>query len=117
MLDLGEIGNVADVKLNRQPIGVAWIRPYRLEGTRQVTKGTNLLEIMVTNTLINYISGLDDLPDVPTDLVPYYGHTAPTYIDGAEAWKNKEKGFQPLPLSGLMGPVKITPRCNVSLDL
>lgn len=116
VLDLGKVGEVAEVILNGKPAGVAWMRPYRLDITGILEKGTNHLEILVTNTLINYVSGLDHLPDVPDDLIPHYGSTAHIYNEGAREWEHREKGFHPLPLSGLMGPVRIIPRCSVTLE-
>jgi hypothetical protein len=93
------------------------MQPYQLPVTETMHSGSNHLTILVTNTLINYVSGLSKLPDVPEELVPHYGTTAHIYDEGAVQWEKQEKGFHPLPLSGLMGPVRIIPRRKVILPL
>jgi len=98
-------------------VGAAWTEPYQLEVTKALRAGANHLEVLVTNTLINYVSGLEKLPDVPEELVPHYGTTRDIYTLGTEAWKEREKNFHPLPPSGLMGPVRIVPRRKVLLTL
>jgi hypothetical protein len=117
VLELGRVGDVAEVNLNGQPVGVAWMRPYQLNVTEAIRAGTNHLEVLVTNTLINYVSGLAKLPEVPEELVPHYGKTASIYTLGTKAWENHEKNFLPLPPSGLMGPARIVPRRKVVLEL
>jgi len=117
VLELGGVGSVAEVSLNGLAVGVAWMQPYRLEVTEALRAGANRLEVLVTNTLINYISGLLTLPEVPEELVPHYGRTAHLYTLGTEAWENREKNFHPLPPSGLMGPVRIASRRKVVLEL
>jgi len=117
ILDLGKVCEIAEVVLNDRAVGVAWMQPYRLDITGMLKNGMNRIEILVTNTLINYVSGLDSLPEVPDDLIPHYGETAYIYSEGAKEWKEREKDFHPLPLSGLMGPVRIIPRRKVTLRL
>ena len=116
-LDLGQVGCVAEVILNDRPAGVAWMPPYWIKITDALKPGTNHLEIQVTNTLINYVSGLNQLPEVPENLISEYGSTFGTYKGGEMAWKHNEKGFDPLPLSGLVGPVKLVPRKRITLPL
>jgi hypothetical protein len=117
ILDLGSVGNVAEVVLNEKNIGVAWMQPYQLRVTEAIRGGANHLTILVTNTLINYVSGLSKLPEVPEELVPHYGPTAHLYDSGATEWEQHEKDFRPLPPSGLMGPVRIIPQRMVILEL
>jgi len=117
MLELGRVGNVAEVNLNGQPVGVAWMQPYQLNVTEAIRAGTNHLEVLVTNTLINYVSGLAKLPEVPEELIPHYGKTANIYTLGTKSWEDHEKNFHPLPPSGLMGPVRIVPRRKVVLEI
>jgi hypothetical protein len=117
MLELGRVGDVAEVNLNGQPVGVAWMQPYQLNVTEAIRAGTNHLEVLVTNTLINYVSGLTKLPEVPEELVPHYGKTANIYTLGTKAWEDHEKNFHPLPPSGMMGPVRIVARRKVVLEL
>ncbi len=117
MLDLGVVGNVAEVSLNGKPVGVAWMQPYRLDVTEALQSGANHLEILVTNTLINYVAGLKELPGVPEELIPHYGPTVDIYDRGALEWERREKDFHPLPPSGLMGPVRIVPRQRIVVRL
>jgi hypothetical protein len=52
-LDLGEVKNIAAVRVNGTSAGVQLWPPYRFEVTELLTPGTNRLEIGVTNTLAN----------------------------------------------------------------
>ena len=117
VLDLGKVGDVAEVTLNGKAVGVVWMQPYQLDVTRALRSGSNRLELLVTNTLINYVSGLTTLPDVPEELVPHYGKTTNIYTRGTVVWETQEKNFRPLPPSGLMGPVRIIPRRRVTVEL
>lgn len=116
-LDLGSVGQVAEVHLNGRNAGVAWMQPYRLDITEAARAGPNHLEVTVTNVLINYVSGLDKLPEVPEELTPHYGPTIDIYQDGAKAWESHEKDLKDLPASGLMGPVKIEARRKVTVTV
>ena len=57
MLDLGQVGDVADVLVNGQPVGVAWKAPYRLDIGSAVKSGRNELEIRVANLWVNRLIG------------------------------------------------------------
>ncbi len=116
-LELGTVGNVAEVILNGHNAGVAWMQPYRLDVTQAMRAGQNHLQVLVTNTLINYVAGMSQLPPVPEELAPHYGLTADLYHEGTTEWERHEKNFQPLPASGLIGPVTIIPYRRVSLKL
>jgi hypothetical protein len=109
LLDLGKVGNVAEVILNDQNIGTVWMRGEKLETTKAVKEGSNKLVILVTNTLINRISAMKEAPAVPADLVPRFGSGA------VNSEIPREFGFKPLPASGLMGPVQIAPVKVVSV--
>ncbi len=50
-LDLGEVYEIADVKLNGENIGVKIAPPYIFDISEKMKKGTNNLVIEVTNTL------------------------------------------------------------------
>lgn len=106
VLDLGQVGNIAEVELNGQPVGVAWMAPHRLNVTRAARVGMNKLAIRVTNTLINYVTGLKESPDVPLELQPRLGKANPAIYPQSNLAK-REMSETDLPLSGLVGPVRI----------
>lgn len=55
-LDLGEVYEIADIKLNNRAVGVLMWSPYRIDITNYLIKGDNTIEIKVKNTLANSIS-------------------------------------------------------------
>jgi hypothetical protein len=110
-LDLGTVGNIAEVKVNSRPAGVRWMRGQSLDISELVSEGTNLLEVEVTNTLINRISGLKELPPVPDDIHELYGDDKK--VD--ESPSKRLIGYEPLPTSGLIGPIRIVASKRVIL--
>jgi hypothetical protein len=57
ILDLGQIKNVASVRLNGQDLGVLWKPPFRVDVTGTLKRGKNRLEIKVTNLWVNRLIG------------------------------------------------------------
>jgi hypothetical protein len=112
-LDLGEVGELADVELNGTPVGVRWMRGQTLDITGAVRAGCNRLVVLVTNTLINRVSGFEHPPPVPERLVDHYGSGTTKY----SAHRRGPTGFKPLPASGLMGPVRIIARKRATLAI
>jgi hypothetical protein len=53
ILDLGEVRDVAEVRINGELIDTLLLRPYRTDITDAVRAGTNTLEVTVTNALYN----------------------------------------------------------------
>nr|HPN84853.1 glycosyl hydrolase [Victivallales bacterium] len=105
-LDLGSVGTVAEVEINGQKAGVAWMHPYRFDISSLVKRGENLLTILVTNTIANYVAGLSEAPDVPAELQPRLGKANPSiYVRSNVA--EKDMNETDLPPSGLMGPVTL----------
>jgi hypothetical protein len=104
-LDLGKVGTVAEVWLNGREAGVAWMHPYRLDVTGRLRPGTNHLRVSVANTLINEVTGMDEPPPVPPELVPHYGGEGSRYPNGRQRFE-EEKTVGP-DESGLMGPVRL----------
>jgi hypothetical protein len=101
-LDLGEVREIADVRINSQPAGVRWKTPYRVDITRFVKPGRNVIKVEVTNLLINRVLGQPD-PDYsalePLRFVP-----------------PREKATLQAPLpSGLLGPARVLPYTVVRL--
>jgi hypothetical protein len=110
-LSLGDIGNVGDVQLNGARAGVIWMRGQTLNVTRLVKPGKNNMVVLVTNTLINRVAGWKKTPPLPSELAATYGrgHSDET------STTQRLYGFGPLPLSGLLGPVRITPLKRVRM--
>ena len=106
ILDLGSVGDIADVELNGKSVGVAWMWPYRLDITSAAHAGKNKLVVLVTNQLVNYVSGLKEAPDVPVELQPRLGKADPSIYKQSGIAK-KDMSQTDLPPSGLMGPVQI----------
>jgi hypothetical protein len=102
-LDLGKVGNVAEVRLNGEDVGVVWMRGQRPDITDAARAGANTLVVEVTNTLINRVSGLEELPPVPGHLRPRLGGDRRRESSPSR----RLLGFEPLPPSGLMGPVTV----------
>jgi hypothetical protein len=61
-LNLGELKNVAEVRLNGKDLGVVWAKPFRVEITGAVKPSGNVLEIDIVNLWPNRIIGDAELP-------------------------------------------------------
>ncbi len=57
LLRLGGVGSVADVTLNGKDLGTVWCSPWEVDLTPCVVQGDNVLEIRVTNSLVNRMVG------------------------------------------------------------
>jgi hypothetical protein len=88
-LDLGRLGDVAEVVVNDKSAGIAWWPPYRVDIGGLVKAGSNRLEVRVANLWVNRLIG-----DAQKDAAKVTFTTLPTY-----------KRDAPLRPSGLMGPV------------
>jgi hypothetical protein len=91
LLDLGDVGDVAEIHVNGQLVGTVWHAPYRLDIGAAVRKGSNQLEIRVANLWVNRLIG-----DAQPGAVKVAFTTLPTYRADA-----------PLRRSGLIGPVQL----------
>jgi hypothetical protein len=90
-LDLGEVKNLAEVRLNGRSLGVLWKTPFVVDITNAMRAGDNQLEIQVTNLWPNRMIG---------DKQPGAQQIAFATFDPYEA-------DSPLLPSGLLGPVTI----------
>lgn len=90
-IDLGTIGDLAEVRVNGQSAGTTWFAPYRLDIGKLVKSGNNALEVKVANLWVNRLIG-DQQPGA--DKITFTA--APTYKPDA-----------PLRPSGLIGPVQL----------
>jgi len=91
-LDLGEVRNLARVRLNGRDLGVVWCAPWRVEVSGMLKAGTNALEITVANLWPNRLIGDAGLPP-----------------DQRRTWttSNPYKANASLLPSGLLGPVTL----------
>jgi hypothetical protein len=91
LLDLGKVGDVAEVWINGQRAGVAWQAPYRVDLGGLLRAGRNKVEVRVANLWVNRLIG-----DAQPGAAPVAYAATPTYTADA-----------PLRPSGLIGPVRL----------
>jgi hypothetical protein len=60
VLRLGEVRDVARVRVNGVECGIAWTAPYEVDITQALKTGDNIVEIEVVNTWANALLGLDN---------------------------------------------------------
>ena len=80
--------------------------PYKLDISHAVHPGKNKLVVLVTNQLVNYVSGLKEAPDVPVELQGRLGKANPEIYKQSNIAK-RDMSETDLPPSGLIGPVQI----------
>jgi hypothetical protein len=61
-IDLGNVQEIASVKINGKEAGVTWIAPFVLDITGLVKEGENQLEVTVVNSWVNRLIGDSYLP-------------------------------------------------------
>ena len=113
VLDVGRVGNVAEILINGKKAGTIWMRGQFCPLHGLVRAGKNHLKVVVTNTLINRVAGWSAPPPVPEELVAHYGSGV---TDESRALRGPI-GFKALPASGLLGPVQILVQKKVTLAL
>ncbi len=91
VLDLGRVGEIAEVWVNGRLLGTYWAPPFRVDITKAAKPGPNQLEVRVTNFWINRLLG--------DALLPAGQRTTRTNI--------KALPKDPPRPSGLMGPVML----------
>ncbi|WP_395395948.1 glycosyl hydrolase (plasmid) [Novosphingobium sp. BL-8A] len=90
-IDLGDIRDVAEVRINGKLVGGVWHAPYRLETTGYLRSGRNTLEVKVANLWVNRLIG-----DRQPDATKITWTAFPAY--------SKTSKLRP---SGLLGPVTL----------
>lgn len=109
-LDLGEVNNMAKVKLNGKDLGVVWTAPWRVEITGAVLRH-NKLEIEVVNLWPNRLTGDEKLPDdgIKNDIWPEWIVKGLPRKSGRFTFSTYKFYSKDSPLlkSGLLGPVTI----------
>jgi hypothetical protein len=113
-LNLGKVAVMGEVRINGQDLGIVWKSPYRLDVTKALKEGENVLEVKVVNLWINRQIGDEQLPDDcdrnadgtlkrwPKWLQE--GKPSPTGRYTFSSWKLWKKNDS-LQESGLLGPV------------
>ena len=91
LLDLGKVGDLAEVRINGQTAGTVWTAPYRLDISRYVRVGENALEVRVANLWHNRLIG-----DAQPGATKIAWTASAMYNAGA-----------PLRPAGLIGPVTL----------
>jgi len=91
-LMLGEVANVATVRVNGIDCGTVWTAPYRADITHALKRGKNKLEIVVANTWNNALNGLDN------GKAPFEG----IWTNGK--YRRTDKALLP---AGLLGPLEL----------
>ncbi|MHA1715295.1 MAG: glycosyl hydrolase, partial [Promethearchaeota archaeon] len=97
VLDLGVVKEVAEVLLNSNHVGITWFGHKILDITNFVQVGMNLLEIKVTNLLLNEVIGY------AKKRIKWY----PDYFFVNKNYKRFDPSEMDLLKSGLLGPVRV----------
>ncbi len=137
-LDLGDVANLVDVRLNGKPLGILWKPPFRVDVTSALKAGDNELVVEVTNLWPNRMIGDEQEPDDCTwgDVQTWSGGgppvpagrpllKVPDWLKTGKprpsagrvtftAYKFYEKD-SPLLRSGLIGPVRLVASKDVPL--
>ena len=123
-LDLGDVKNFAQVRLNGHDLGILWKPPFRVDVTDSIQSGTNALEVAVTNLWPNRLIGDEQLPSDVTWKGKRLAEWPAWFLQGETrpvpqrvtftTWKHWSKTDKPIP-SGLLGPVQVVvvPDCPV----
>ena len=126
VLSLGQLEDIAQVRVNGQLAGTLWYPPYDVEITEFLKTGDNLIEIAVTNNWANRLIGDERFaPDFEwgEDRGPSMGRAMKAFPDwfvkGGPRLSPDRKTFavwsyfredSPLQPAGLMGPVTLSIR-------
>ncbi len=111
LLDLGEVKNMASIKLNGRDLGILWTSPWSIDITDAIQAKDNKLEITVINLWPNRLIGDEQLPDDgikngqwPEWLTKHEQRPSKRYTFTTAKHYKKDS---PLLSSGLLGPVSI----------
>jgi hypothetical protein len=112
-LDLGEVNDIARVKLNGLDMGVIWCAPWRIDISSALQDGANELEIEVANRWINRLLGDRQEPDANVRTVKFENGLmgGQEFNTGRYTFTTKQSmgsfNFTEPLSSGLIGPVRI----------
>jgi hypothetical protein len=99
LLDLGEVQNLARVRINGRDLGVLWKPPFVVDATSSLKVGANALEVEVTNTWRNRLIGDSGKPLAERATWTLGNVTLPA--------------TSPLLPAGLLGPVRLVTEVRV----
>lgn len=116
VLDLGEVRELCQVRLNGRLLGKMWKPPFRVDVTGILRGGLNHLEVEVVNLWVNRLIGDEQFPDD----VGWNGNRLSVWPEWLRngtprpeprrktftTWRHNTKDTPLLP-SGLLGPVQI----------
>ncbi|MDE6438278.1 MAG: hypothetical protein K2L62_01320, partial [Muribaculaceae bacterium] len=92
-LDLGDLREMARVRINGQEAGGLWTAPYSLDITPLLRKGKNTVDIELVTTWVNRLVADASLPENERQTWYYYHSISPS---------------TPLQSSGLLRPARLT---------
>ncbi len=131
MLDLGQVRELAEIRMNGRVVAVAWCPPFAVDITGAVRPGPNELEIVVVNGWRNRWIGDEQLPPDVATVTPAWAGQKPrspiAFPDWAKQGGKSPNGRilfstfmphtkdDPLVPAGLLGPVTL--RCGVLAEL
>ena len=129
-LDLGLVKNLAELRINGVNLGVQWAPPFQLRITPALKTGLNHLEIEITNLWESRLIGDEQLPDdCEWIAIPGRGWQMRKWPDWFVEKKPRPSGRiafatwryytkdDPLPPSGLIGPVSLYATENQRLQI
>jgi hypothetical protein len=124
-LDLGRVAVIAQPQINGHDLGILWKPPFRADLTKFLKPGENKLEIKVTNLWPNRMIGDEFLPDDSDRNADGTLKSWPSWLESDQksstgrytftTWRLWKKD-SPLQQSGLIGPVKIIPAKEISIN-
>jgi len=131
LLDLGELNDIAEVRVNGKSAGVLWYPPYATDITTLLQPGRNVLEILVTINWANRLIGDEQEPadfEWGKDRGEKMGRAMLAYPDwfvkdqprpsqGRKTFSvwNYYRQDSPLKPAGLLGPVRLVTELEVEL--
>ncbi|TSA31587.1 MAG: hypothetical protein D4R65_10975, partial [Verrucomicrobiaceae bacterium] len=131
-LDLGDVKNIAQVRVNGKDLGTLWKPPFRADIADALKPGTNTLEVCVTNTWKNRLVGDEKLhPDpglkyaegkaanriVPVTSIPDWVKAGGKSPAGRSTFilTRYYRENEPLLDSGLLGPVTLNRESEIAV--
>lgn len=132
-LDLGKVSDSAQVFINGNEVGTAWLAPFALDVSAYLQAGENQLMVKVANSWSNRLITDESLPDssqywqdngVHLPVMPdWYTNNEPLPNYGKEGHRRTFTTYKfvkvddPLVDSGLLGPVSLNTKLTVDLSM